>query len=46
VKELDPRLKTLQEMVSFPPSQTPTQAEVKKLNATAADLITSITSKR
>jgi hypothetical protein len=28
------------------PGQTPTQADVKKLNDTAADLISSITSKR
>jgi hypothetical protein len=46
VKGLAPRLKTLQEMVSFVPGQTPTQADVKKLNDTAADLISSITSKR
>ncbi len=46
VKGLDPRLKTLQAMVSFPPGQTPTQADVKKLNDAAADLIGSITSKK
>jgi len=46
VKGLDPRLKTLQDLVSFPPGQTPTQADVKRLNDTAADLISSITSKR
>lgn len=46
VKGLDPRLKTLQQMVSFPPGQTPTQPDVKKLNEAAADLISSITSKR
>jgi hypothetical protein len=46
VKGLDTRLKSLQEMVSFPPGQTPSQADVKKLNETAADLISSITSKR
>jgi len=46
VKGLDPRLKTLQDMVSFPSGQTPTQADVKKLNEAATDLISSITSKR
>ena len=46
VKGLDSRLKALQEMVSFPSAGTPTQADVKKLNGTAADLITSITSKK
>jgi hypothetical protein len=46
VKGLDPRLKSLQDMVSFPPDQTPTQADVKKLNDAAADLINSITSKK
>ncbi len=43
VKGLDPRLKAIQDMVSFPPDQTPTQADVKKLNDAAADLITEIT---
>ena len=43
VKGLDPRLKSLQDMVSFPPGQTPSQADVKKLNDAAADLISSIT---
>ena len=46
VKGLDPRLKSIQEIVSFPSGQTPSRAEVKKLNQTAADLILSITSKR
>jgi hypothetical protein len=46
VKGLDERLKALQDMVSFPPGQTPSQADVKKLNDAAADLISSITSKR
>ena len=46
VKGLDPRLKSLQAMVSFPPGHTPSQGDVKKLNQTAADLILSITSKR
>jgi len=46
VKGLDSRLKTLQEMVSFPAGQTPNQADVKKLNETAKDLISSITAKR
>jgi hypothetical protein len=44
VKGLDGRLKTIQGMVSFAPDQTPTQADVKKLNDEAADLINSITS--
>jgi hypothetical protein len=43
VKELDPRLKEMQEMVSFPPGQPPGQADVKKLNEAAADLLTLIT---
>ncbi|HEX4086279.1 MAG TPA: hypothetical protein VHY22_15285 [Chthoniobacteraceae bacterium] len=46
VKGLDDRLKAMQEMVSFPVGQTPTLADVKKLHDAAADLITSITSKR
>ena len=46
VKGLDPRLKSLQQMVSFSPGQTPTAGDVKKLNQTSADLILSITSKR
>jgi hypothetical protein len=46
VKGLGPRLKSIQEMVSFPPGQTPTQTDVKKLNETATDLITTITSKK
>jgi hypothetical protein len=46
VKQLDPRLEAMQQMVSFPPGQTPTQADVKKLNDAAADLITLITSKK
>jgi hypothetical protein len=46
VKGLDSRLKSLQSMVSFPPGKTPTQADVKRLNETAADLIASITSKK
>ena len=46
VKGLDSRLQTLQDLVSFPAGQTPTQADVKKLHDTAADLINSITSKK
>jgi hypothetical protein len=46
VKGLDGRLKSMQDLVSFPPGQTPAQADVKKLNGTAADLISSITSKK
>jgi hypothetical protein len=46
VKGLDPHLKSLQDLVSFPPGQTPTEADVKKLNAATADLISTITSKR
>jgi hypothetical protein len=46
VKGLDPRLKLLQGMVSFPAGQTPTQADVKKLHDAATDLISSVTSKR
>jgi len=46
VKGLNPRLKSLQDMVSFPPGQPPTQADVKRINDNAADLIQSITSKR
>jgi len=45
VKGLDSRLQTIQQMVSFPPGQTPTQEDVKKLNAAAADLIGTITAK-
>jgi len=44
VKGLDGRLKTIQAMVSFPPDQTPSQADVKKLADAATDLITRITS--
>jgi hypothetical protein len=44
VKGLDPRLKALQDLVSFPSTETPTQEDVKKLNAAAADLVSSITS--
>ena len=46
VKGLEPRLKGLEDMVSFPPGQTPTQADVKKLNDAATDLIGSITAKK
>jgi hypothetical protein len=46
VKGLDSRLKSIQAMVSFPPAQTPTQADVKQLNGAATDLISSITSKK
>jgi len=46
VKGLDGRLKTLQDMVTFPPDQIPTQGDVKKINVAAADLITTITAKR
>jgi hypothetical protein len=46
VKGLDSRLSVIQQMVSFPPTQTPTQDDVKKLNAAASDLIATITSKR
>jgi hypothetical protein len=44
VKGLDGRLKTIQEMVSFAPDQTPTQDDVKKLHAAASDLIGTIIS--
>jgi hypothetical protein len=46
VKGLDPRLKSLQEMVSFAPGETPTLDDVKKLNGMATDLISTITAKR
>jgi hypothetical protein len=46
VKGLDGKLKTLQELVSFPIDQTPTQGDVKKVNAAAAELITTITAKK
>jgi len=46
VKGLDSRLKSIQEMVSFASGQTPTQADVKKLNDAAADMILTITSKK
>lgn len=46
VKDLDPKLKGLQDMVSFAPAQTPTQADVKRLNDAATSLIGSITSKK
>ena len=46
VKGLDSRLKSIQEMVSFPAGQTPTQADVKKLNHASSDLIDSIISKK
>jgi len=46
VKGLDPRLQAIQEMVSFPVTATPTQADVKKLNDAAGELVTNITSKR
>ncbi len=46
VKGLDSHLSDLQQMVSFPVTQTPTQEDVKKLNAAAADMITTITSKK
>ncbi|MGA3170223.1 MAG: hypothetical protein ABSE62_04350 [Chthoniobacteraceae bacterium] len=43
VKGLEPRLKSLQDLVSFPADQPPSQADVKKLNDAASDLITVIT---
>jgi len=46
VKGLDSHLSTIQQMVSFPTTQTPTQDDVKKLNAAATDLIETITSKK
>jgi hypothetical protein len=46
VKGLDSHLKSIQAMVSFPASQTPTQADVKQLNGAATDLVSSITSKK
>ena len=46
VKGLDARLKTVQDMVSFPAGQAPAQADVKKLNGVAADLISSIAAKK
>ena len=44
VKGLDGRLKVIQQMVSFPPDQTPTQDDVKKLHTAASDLIGTIIS--
>ena len=46
VKGLDSRLQAIQQMVSFPNDHTPTQDDIKKLNAAAADLIATITSKK
>jgi hypothetical protein len=46
VKALAGPLKDIQTMVSFPPDQTPSQADVKKLHDAAADLITTITSNK
>jgi hypothetical protein len=46
VKGLDSHLDTIQQMVSFPVNQTPTQDDVRKLNAAAADLVSTITSKK
>jgi hypothetical protein len=46
VKSLDGPLRTIQTMVSFPPDQTPTQADVKSLHDTAADLISAITTNK
>ena len=46
VQGLDSRLSVIQQMVSFSASQTPTQDDVKKLNAAASDLIATITTKK
>jgi hypothetical protein len=46
VKSLGGPLRDIQAMVSFPPDQTPSQADVKKLHDAAADLIATITSNK
>jgi hypothetical protein len=46
IKGLDSHLATIQQMVSFPVDQTPSQEDVKKLNGATSDLIESITSKK
>jgi hypothetical protein len=46
LKSLDGRLKEMQDMVSFPNGQTPTQADVKKLHDAASEMIATITAKR
>ena len=43
IKEIDPRLAAIGEMVSFPPEQAPSVEGVKKLNGSATGLINEIT---
>ena len=43
IKEIDPRLNGIEELVSFKPDQTPTVDDIKKLNSSATDLINQIT---